>query len=582
MTAETFNRRSGWRRFLAVWLRVGLTAIAFIIQLCVFVFVLWRGSEAAPWVGGAATVISVAVLGFILNSRMPTEYKLSWTIIILLTPLFGGAFYLLFGSRTGTMRQLSRYRAYQDKAYQWQENAPGAVHLDVSDKGIYSLTSGIENSCLLDIPPVEHGKHFRSSMMKGSSPSAIDSAIPSDQICSYGADSSSDIDADAIHELAFLSSMGPFVGYRSTRTSYYSLGDEAFNAIIEALESARHWIALEYFIISDGIMWRTIAQILKRKASEGVEIRLLYDDIGSVWELPLEELRSLTSLGIDVRPVNRFGPGFTLKYNNRDHRKILIVDGYIAFSGGINIADEYINRRERFGHWKDTVIRLEGCGAWGMATLFFTLWDNITDSHTEVEKYRPDASSMSKYADEPGLVLNFDDTPFDDYSLGWAAYRNAMMRAHHTVDITTPYLVPTQDMMTAIASLARSGVRVRIVTPSHPDKPYVHAVTRSNYRPLVEAGVLVYEYTPGFIHAKQMLIDSTQAIIGTINFDYRSFYLHQENAVWTYRSEAVEQMAQDFDDMIAQSHLITRDQVRSTPWWKRGIWIVLRTFAPLF
>lgn len=542
--AEALRKpHNAFQRFLAVWGRVGLTTIALLVQLFVFVAILLQGNEAAPWVGVVSLVISIGVLAFILNSRMQIEYKLAWAIPILLLPLLGGAFYLLFGSRTGTRRQMSRYRAMQDVAMLDQTSAPGVLRVRAGEVGdqLPELTAA----------PTQY--------------------LPV-----------ASIDPDAARQISYLESSGPFVAYTGTETTYYPLGEDAFAAMLEALEGAQRWIAMEYFIVSDGKMWDQLFQVLARKAAAGVQVWFLYDDFGSLWNLPPRFIKTLTAAGIRVQPVNRFGPGLTLRYNNRDHRKLTVVDGLVGFTGGLNIADEYINEIERFGHWKDTSIRLRGPGAWGMATLFFTMWDLITGEHTDLVGLHPSEDEVSALASgNQGLVVSYDDTPFDDTSIGWGAYRNMMSRANHRVDLMTPYLVPTHEMVSVFSSLAMAGVQVRIITPGIPDKSYVYSVSRSNYRPLVEAGVEVYEYTPGFLHAKQMVVDDDTAIIGTINFDFRSFYLHQENAVWLYQSPAIAAMTADFEQTLTQSRRITLAHVRSTPWWQRAIWILLRTFSPL-
>lgn len=539
--AQLDTPKKNLQRFLLVWGRLGVTAIALLAQLFVFAGVMLWWSERASWVGVASMLLSVGVLAFILNSRMQIEYKLAWTIPIMLVPLLGGAFYLLFGTRTGTRRQLARYRAIQDAASADQASAPG----------VQRIRPPLQGDAL---PELESRTHDQLQLR---------------------------IDPDAARQAAFLETRGPFVAYRDTHTTYYPVGEEAFAAMLEALEGARRWIAMEYFIISEGQMWRQIFDVLTRKAAEGVEVRLMYDDAGSFWDLPSRFIKELTGAGIRVQPVNRLGPGFTLRYNNRDHRKFTVVDGVIGFTGGINIADEYINKIQRFGHWKDTVIRLRGPGVWGMATLFFTVWDFVTSQQTDLVALHPTDEEVAAQPGGPGVVVCYDDTPFDDISTGWAAYRNMMSRADRRVDLMTPYLVPTMEMIGVFTALADAGVQVRIITPGIPDKAYVHSVTRSNYRPLVEAGVEVYEYSPGFLHAKQMVVDDEVAIIGTINFDFRSFYLHQENAVWMYQTSAIADMTADFEATLAQCRRITLAEVRSTPWWRRAWWITLRTFSPL-
>lgn len=542
---ELQRPRNALQRFLAVGGRVGITTIALLLQIVVFVVIMLQGRASAPWVGTASIIVSLGVLALILNSRMQIEYKLAWTIPILLMPLLGGVFYLMFGSRTGTRRQMTRYKAMQDVATLDQVSAPGLVRVRAGEPG----------EELLELETADLARQ----------PAPL--TLP--------------IDPDAARQINYLANSGPFVAYHATQTTYYPVGEEAFDAMLEALEGAQHWIAMEYFIVSEGQMWDRVFEVLARKAATGVKVWFLYDDLGSIFTLPSRFIKTLTKAGIRVQPVNRFGPGLTLRYNNRDHRKLTIVDGVIAFTGGLNIADEYINVIDRFGHWKDTSIRLTGPGAWGMATLFFTMWDLITGEHTDLVDLHPSEERVAELAGGEGIVVSYDDTPFDDFSLGWSAYRNLMTRAHHRVDLMTPYFVPTNEMVSVFTSLAASGIQVRLITPGIPDKAYVYSVTRSNYRPLVEAGVEVYEYTPGFLHAKQMVVDDEFAIIGTINFDFRSFYLHQENAVWMYRTSALPAMTADFEATVEKCRRITLAEVRSARWWRRALWIALRTFSPL-
>ncbi|WP_341730290.1 phospholipase D-like domain-containing protein [Brooklawnia sp.] len=543
VSVRRVETRNSVRRFVAVSGRVALTALALILQLVVFGLLLVRSSEFSPWLGTLSGLISVGVVAFILNSHMQVEYKLAWIIPIMLAPLFGGAFYLIFGARTGTRRQMLHYSAIQDLAALDQESAVGALAV---------------------LPGT-----------LGEQPPELEPATTAESLPVIS------IDPDAARQIAHLESMGPFRAYRDTETTYYPVGEDAFAAMLEALEGAKRWIAMEYFIVSEGQMWRKVLDVLSRKAAEGVQIWFMYDDLGSLWTLPEDFIKDLRNAGIRVRPFNKLGPGLTLRYNNRDHRKFTIVDGVIAFTGGINIADEYINAIQRFGHWKDTAIRLRGSGAWGMASLFFTIWDLVSGEQTDLAALHASDDEVAAQPGGAGVVVSYDDTPFDDVSLGWTAYRGMMSRAKFRVDLTTPYLVPTNEMITVFTALARSGVQVRIITPGIPDKAYVYAVTRSNYRPLVEAGVEVYEYSPGFIHAKQMIVDDDTAVIGTINFDFRSFYLHQEDAVWMYQTPAIADMSADFEATLEKCRRVGLTEVRSTPWWRRAVWLVLRTFSPL-
>lgn len=538
-------KSSRFWRSIKIWARMAVIAVALILQLGLFVVGMLWFQDSVPWVTAVSVAISVFVVAYVLNSRMAVEYKMAWIIVILLLPLFGGVFYLVFGSRSGSHRWMQRYRMIQDEFALDQRSAPGAiaVHPDTTpaltaQRGSTELVAGPQPAGLMSLP------------------------------------------APAARQALMIAETGPFMAYRDTATTYYPSGEEAFVDMLEALEGAREWIAMEYFIVADGVMLDKIVDILFRKAAQGVRVWFMYDDWGSVWRLPTELPGQMRAAGIQVHAVNKLGLGLTLRYNNRDHRKMTIVDGVIAFTGGINIADEYINELERFGYWKDTSIRLQGPGAWGMASLFFTLWEQTAGAPVEIAGLHPsEAVVAANSTPDAGVVMSYDDDPFDDVSVGWDAYRGLMAKATTSIDVMTPYFIPTGEMISVFRSAAASGVRVRLMTPGIPDKPAVYAVTRSYYAPLVEAGVEIYEYTPGFLHAKQMVVDGEMAIIGTINFDFRSFYLHQENAVWMYRTSAIPAMVADFDAAVAVSRRVTLAQVRARPWIRKFGATIARTFS---
>lgn len=513
------QRTNPWVRLFSVWGRLVVTLVAFAAQMVLFFSLLTWASASASWVLAACIALSLAVLLHILNTAMPSDYKLAWTIPIILLPIFGGAFYLVHGSRT-SKRQIERLREIE----------------------AHTLLAEVE---MRDVVPPAELDRLGSPYVK--------------------------------QQVNYLAEAGPFLPYRNTATTFYPTGEAAFPAMLEAMERAQDYILAEYFIVSEGRMWDAMFDVLQRKAAEGVQVRFLYDDLGSAWKLPGGFLRKMSAAGIMVKPFNRFGIGVSLRINNRDHRKILVVDGKVGFTGGINIGDEYINEITRFGYWKDTALRLEGPGVWGLTCLFFTMWEIVSGERTDFIPLRPDYSHYSG----DGIVVAFDDSPFDSVSFGWGAYRNMMFRAERSVDIMTPYLVPGQEQLEIIGSVARAGVRVRVITPAIPDKRYVNEVTKSNYLPLLRDGVEIYEYTPGFMHAKQMIVDDDYALLGTINFDFRSFYLHQENAVWMYDTPAIADMKADFEKSVAESRRVLLWECQQVPWWRRLLRSALRTFAPM-
>lgn len=353
-----------------------------------------------------------------------------------------------------------------------------------------------------------------------------------------------------------------------------------FPAMLDAIREAKHYIFLEYFIISEGYMFETMVDLLAEKVKEGVEVRLIYDDVGCVNTLPHRYYKKLQAKGIKCAAFNPFRPVISVIMNNRDHRKILVVDGKVGFTGGINLADEYINRIERFGYWKDTGIRLEGDGVWSLTQMFLSMWNTIIQSKEDYSQYLP-----SVYQDKPfiqdGFVQPYGDSPLDHENVGENVYLNIVSRAKDYVYIFTPYLIVDHEMLVALCNAAKSGVDVRIVTPEIPDKKMVYLLTQSYYEPLIRAGVKIYQYTPGFIHAKSFVCDDEIATVGTINLDFRSLYLHFECGVWMYQSKAVMQVKEDCLETFACSEEITLEFCRNRPLPIRMIQSVLRLFAPL-
>jgi cardiolipin synthase len=369
-----------------------------------------------------------------------------------------------------------------------------------------------------------------------------------------------------------------FPRYQGTMCQYYPTGEEGFSALLTALESAEKFIFLEYFIISPGKMWDSILDILVRKAAAGVEVRVLYDDVGCVSTLPFRYYRTLREKGIQAVAFNPFVPFVSTVMNNRDHRKIVVVDGDTAFTGGVNLADEYIGAVEKYGRWKDNLVRLQGEGVWSMTLMFLELWDACTGQEDTLEQYRPTRTFPSD-----GFVQPYCDSPLDHEYLGENVYLNMLHQAKRYVYIMTPYLIIDSAMRSALTLAAKRGVDVRLITPGIPDKKVVWDLTRSHYPELLSAGVKVYEYTPGFLHSKVCVCDDELAVVGTINFDYRSLYLHFENACLFFQGGVVGQVKQDFLTTLGQSKAVELDREKQ----KQGgllrhlYFAILRLFAPL-
>lgn len=365
--------------------------------------------------------------------------------------------------------------------------------------------------------------------------------------------------------------------YNNTETQFFPTGELFFRSYIEELKKAEKFIFIEYFIIAKGKMWNSILDILKEKAENGVEVRVMYDDVGTINLLDKNYHKTLNSYGIKTAIFNPFRASLDTFLNYRDHRKITVIDGNVAFTGGLNLADEYINKKVRFGYWKDCALMLKGDAVSSMSLLFLQLWDLATDGpeidfseYFSTKNYEPD-----------GYVQPFGDGPINGNLIGKLAYISIINHAKSYVYIATPYLVLDNEMITALCLAAKSGIDVRIITPKIPDKWYVHFVTRSNYPVLIKAGVKIYEYSPGFIHSKTIVADDDYAIVGTANFDFRSFYLHFENGVFMYKSKAVQQVTDDYLNILDESTEITLDTCNNTPIHKRILRSILRLFSPL-
>ncbi len=378
-----------------------------------------------------------------------------------------------------------------------------------------------------------------------------------------------------------ISGFGPF---DRTQVDYCPLGESQFQAMLRELPQARRFILLEYFILAPGEMWDSILLILRRKAREGVEVRVIWDDLGCIRTLPPGTRRQLEEWGISTLVYNPLGPGIDPGLNYRDHRKICVVDGRVGICGGVNLADEYINKKRLHGHWKDTAVVLRGPGVWSLTRMFLQLWCAGGGSPMgEPERYRhpwpldgPDAPQEC-----PGFVQPFCDSPLDRHRVAENAYLQLVNRARRYVWITTPYLILDSSFLTALCTAAQSGVQVRVLCPRQGDRWFVHVVTRSYYPPLLRAGVEIWEYTPGFIHAKMAVSDGEGAIVGTANLDFRSLYLHHECAVAIWGGPAVGSVAADIQRTLEKSQRVTLEELTREPWPKRLAAAFLRLFAPL-
>ncbi len=502
------------RTFITELIIVMLLALAQVVLLILYT---WRLFRAVAIIEIASRILSIFVVIYVINKRENNSYKLAWVVPILLFPAFGGILYVFCQGRIGIFAFRKKILDTEKQFYESVKDIPDASEKFESENPSYKP---------------------RTEYLKGAG----------------------------------------FPMYSGTDAKYYSIGDDAYDDIISALKDAKEYIFLEYFIIHEGFFWNSILDILTEKAAEGVDVRIIYDGMGSVTTLPRKYSKTLNALGIKCKVFNRFVPVISTMQNNRDHRKILTVDGKVAFTGGVNLADEYINRIEKFGKWKDSAIRVTGDAAQGFTLIFLRNWNIINKERDDPSKYVRDVTG----GQSTGYFQPYCDNPFDSDEVGRNVYLDMISRAKKSVYIMTPYLIMDEELDCAVKLAARSGIDVRIITPHKADKKFVFMVTRSSYAELMESGVKIYEYTPGFIHSKNLLVDGECAVVGSVNFDYRSLYLHFECAQLFYSHKALEELNEDFEKTFEQSQKITFDDCRKNSGISRIATQILKIFSPLF
>ncbi|MFS9054289.1 cardiolipin synthase [Streptococcus infantis] len=508
----------GIRKFRLLMSKYGFSIAIILIELFLVFGIILYMSQIAPiiWVP-LVFLISVATVIAIVNRSMSPESKVTW-LIVTFVPVFGPLLYLMFGERRLSKKELKQLQELNSIAF--HENNGRQLHLQLqeTDKPAY----GIINALL----------HM---------------------------DSNAGV-------------------YDQTDSQFFASGEEMWQQMLEDLKRAEKFIFLEYYIVEEGLMWDSMLEILEEKAAQGVEVKMLYDDIGCMVTLPGDYTVYLRSKGIDAHKFNKVIPRMTVAYNNRDHRKILVIDGQISYTGGINLADEYINHIERFGHWKDSGIRIDGPATQAFTRLFLMNWYINCGEISDFDQYHLKNQTRSG----SGLCIPYGSGPKPIYQMkvGKIVYQNLINQAEDFVYITTPYLIIDYDLTEDIKNAAMRGVDVRIVTPYIPDKKLIQLVTRGAYPDLLSAGVRIFEYTPGFIHSKQMIVDDRFAAVGTINLDYRSLVHHYENAVLLYKTESIADIRKDFEEIFEQSQEIFSDTINLT-WYQMMIKEVTQLFAPM-
>lgn len=514
------RKRRGF--FRIIFGRTTMVVMMLLLQLAMLICVYSFFAQSIFYYQGATLLLSFIVLVWIINSDNNSGFKIAWIIPVLSIPVFGAMFYLYYKNQSTVKRIQKRLDEFNETI-----------------KPIQKITLNRDSEEI-------HGN------------------------------------LGEIGIANYLYNTGTYTAYTNTQTTYFPIGEDMYVKLLEELNNAKEFIFIEYFIIAQGEMWESILEILKRKVSEGVEVRVLYDGMCSFILLPYSYPKQLEKFGIQCRMFASIVPVLSTYHNNRDHRKIVVIDGKTAFTGGINLADEYINRIVRFGHWKDTAIMLKGDAVRSMMLMFLEMW-NVSSAHIEdYSKYiNRDFNQNNLEQHSQGVVIPYGDGPYNREDIGKEVYIDILNRAINYVHIMTPYLILDEEMATALKFAAKRGVETIIIMPHIPDKKYAYMLARTYYRELISAGVRIYEYTPGFVHAKQFISDDIRGAIGTFNLDYRSLYLHYECAVYMYETPALLQMEQDYQATLAKCEPITLQTCDSYSKLGMTLGRVLRIFAPM-
>ncbi len=476
--------------------RVTITLMLILVQVGWIASLYLRLTEYAAWLNSVMVVISVLIILFLVRKDENPAYTIAWMALIGITPVFGGLMYLFWGNKRPSRRMRRRMES-----------------VDRRHRGLVAQH-----------PDQVGGLDPRMRELTG-----------------------------------YIAKYGPWPAWKETSVQYFSSGEAMFPRLLEDLRHAKRFIFLETFIIRPGRMWNAVEEILREKAAAGVDVRVIYDDMGCLTTVPSGFVVQLERARIRCIPFNPVVPVVSLVMNHRDHRKIVSIDGNIAYNGGTNFADEYINAEERFGYWKDAAVRLEGSAVWNFTVMFLNFWNSFRPMEEDYSEFRPTVK-----APPDGVVQPYADSPLDEERLAESVYRDIIDQSRDYVYIFTPYLAIGEDLMNSLRLAAKRGVDVRLVLPAIPDKKIVFRLSRSYYLPLLRAGVKIYEFTPGFIHSKCYVSDDRVAVVGSINMDYRSLYLHFECGTLLIDNSQVASVRADAEKTFAQSRRITIDDCRTS------------------
>ena len=503
----------------AIFSRFGLVLVLLVLQFgALFSLMRWFSNLLPHYLGGTLLVTAVMMV-YLLNQDMNNSVRIPWLVVTALAPVLGVLLFCYTKEDVGHRMLKKRLLELEGQTRsQLPQDQKASTALDADCPGAASLAQYLRG--------------------RG----------------------------------------GGFPVYENTQVTYFPSGEAKFAALLSQLESATQYIFLEYFIIDEGLMWGRILEILARKAAQGVDVRVMYDGTCEFSTLPRDYPRRLEALGIQCKVFAPVTPFVSTHYNYRDHRKILVVDGRVGFTGGVNLADEYINHVEKYGRWKDAAVMLEGEGVRTMTALFLQMWSIQREPEFAQFLTRPLPETQAN-----GFVIPYGDCPLDGERVGEMVYIDLLNRARHSVHIITPYLILDGELETALRFAAERGVDVHLILPGKPDKWFAYALAKTHYLPLLSSGVKISEWVPGFTHAKVMIMDGQEAVVGTINLDYRSLYHHFENAVWMRGVDCLPRIEADFQDTLAQCRTV--EPTRQSVWQGKKllhlVGMVLKFIAPL-
>ncbi|MBQ6945309.1 MAG: cardiolipin synthase [Ruminococcus sp.] len=503
--------------FKLIFSRLFMILVLISIQILIIGSLYIRMNEATPYFKVFFNLLTAVTIIWLFNCEMDSTAKLTWMIIFFISPVPGTILFVL------TQTDFGHYAI---------------------KKRVESIISETKNI----IPQNEEVMADVQLTCSGT-----------DDLCRY------------------VNRTGCFPIYTNTETNFLASGEEKFSAVLEELDKAEKFIFMEYFIIDEGYMWGKILEKLRDKAAQGVEVRVMYDGMCEMSTLTHDYPKRMANLGIKCRGFAPITPFLSTYYNYRDHRKILVIDGKTAFTGGINFADEYINRRERFGHWKDSAVMLKGEAVRSFTLMFLQMW-NISEKEPEWDKWLEPVKSTNC----GGFVMPYADCPLDDYRVGENVYIDILNRATSYVHIMTPYLIIDGELENALKYAAQRGIDVKIILPGIPDKKMAFALAKTHYKELTKAGVKLYEYTPGFVHSKIFVSDDEKAVVGTINLDYRSLYHHFECAAYMYRTSCISEIEADFSATLEKCREVTLETIKKEKIFYKISGQILKFVAPLF